>query len=131
MCDPISMALTGVVKSVLGGGKQAAAAAQPDPAKERAAAEATAATEANQKLVADKQARQRNVLALGGNGDLLGGTPLGGTVTTPGVPGGAVSTRGTPSPVTSVLGGGASVGGGGMRSGGGGYSSGGLRPRPY
>lgn len=60
MCDPVSMAVGAVVGAAgsgMFGGKQRSAAL-PDPAAERAAAEAEATTAANRKLAAT-QARRR------------------------------------------------------------------------
>ena len=51
-----------------------ASAAAPDPAIERAKAEADAANTANASVAADKRARLANTLALGGQSDTLGAT---------------------------------------------------------
>jgi hypothetical protein len=50
------------------------APAAPDPAAERAKAEADAANAANVNLAADKRARRANTLAMGGQSDALGAT---------------------------------------------------------
>ena len=51
-----------------------AAPAQPDPAAERAKAEADAANAANVKVAGDKRGRRANTLSLGGQSDNLGAT---------------------------------------------------------
>ena len=78
--------------------------AQQDDAIQTTEAKTQAALTANQKLAADKRARQANVLALGGNGDTLGGARA--------VPG-SVLAGGAGAPAqrsaASVLGGGAPI----------------------
>jgi len=108
MCDPISIAAVAVgtvaAKSLLTPSMPGYTPG-PDPAKERAAAEATAAAEANNKAASDKRARQANALALGGPGDQLGG----------GTPNNVLSAGATPAqrslavagPTVTALGGGA------------------------
>lgn len=64
---------------------------QPDPAAERAKAEADAANTANQSTATDKRARRANVLGTGGSTDALG----------------QGQSAITPTPKTTALGGGA------------------------
>lgn len=74
MCDPISLgaAVGGMMVSKVLAPSAPGAAAQPDPAAERAKAETDAANASNQKMAADKRSRQANVLASGGSTDALG-----------------------------------------------------------
>lgn len=69
MCDPVSMLVGAVGGAALSkrGGSAPAAAAQPDPAKEQADAEARAAQAANAKLAQDQQRRrqQQSLIARG------------------------------------------------------------------
>lgn len=79
-------------------------AAQSQDAIDTASAKTQAALSANQKLSSDKRARQANVLALGGNGDTLGGGPTAAnSVLSQGAGAGSAAQRAA----ASVLGGGA------------------------
>lgn len=72
MCDPLSYMVHKKVVEPMLNPRAPDMPAQPDPALERANAEASAANAANIKTVGDKRAQRANVLALGGNGDQLG-----------------------------------------------------------
>jgi hypothetical protein len=76
MCIPAVMNLVKGVGQAVGLMPQdaPAAPAAPDPAAERAKAEADAANTANANVAADKRARRANTLALGGQSDNLGAT---------------------------------------------------------
>lgn len=95
MCAPIALAaLGGLFAAKLLAPKAPAALAipdQPDPAAEKAKADAAAANAANVLAANDKKARRTNVLALGGETDALGASQS------------AITNAGK----TSVLGGGA------------------------
>lgn len=70
MCDPVSLAVGAVAGTVATSAltpKRAKVAAMPDPAEERAAAEAEAQQRANAQLAADQRRRreQQNLLARG------------------------------------------------------------------
>ena len=79
-----------------------------DDARQKVEAETSASLSANQKLAADKRARQANVLALGGNSDSTLGQPVAAgapaNVLAQGASGAARAAAG--SPIASVLGGG-------------------------
>ena len=78
-------------------------------AKQKVEAETSASLSANQKLAADKRARQANVLALGGNSESTLGQPVAAGVPANVLSQGAIGAAraAAASPITSVLGGGA------------------------